>query len=68
MNWKTICGTALIITLFACAQTPTIAPSPQPTIALSPTPATPIASTASTVPTVKVKNNNLMFVEFFGIT
>ncbi|HMR98053.1 MAG TPA: hypothetical protein PKE62_02275 [Anaerolineales bacterium] len=65
MNWRTFCVAALMIALYACAQMPTSTPAPQPTIVLSPMPVTP---TASIVPTVKVKNNNLLFVEFFGIT
>ncbi|MFN8403680.1 MAG: hypothetical protein U0V48_08990 [Anaerolineales bacterium] len=55
----------MLIALSACAQMPASTPAPPPTIALSPTLVTP---TASTVPTLKVKNNNLLFVEFFGIT
>lgn len=68
MNWKTICVAALMIALYACAQAPTATPASQPTIVSSPTTVALVTPVASTAPMIKIKQNNLLFVEFFGIT
>jgi len=63
MNWKTIfCGAVLMIALNACSQTSTTTPPPQTLEPLTPTPV------VSATPTLQVKRNDLIFVEFFGLT
>jgi len=71
MNWKTVFfSVVLAIALTACAPKPVEEPVIEQPIAATPTtPITPIPPpTATVAPAVKIKQNDLIFLEFFAIT